>query len=142
VTAPVFIPGYMAEIKVTIPVATDIDLTVVGNVLGIDITKSVLPKPVFGQQWRNSAAGQLSGSISAGGHLSVLIADDLMTIIETETPIPFEIHAGDTASGIDAGTYTGNVVPGSLSITADAEGEWEWTLDGETDGPIIFTPAV
>ena len=132
----------MAEIQVTGPVATDVDLTVVGNVLSLDITKSVLPKPVFGQQWRNSAAGQLSGSLSAGGHLSVEIAGDLMAIIEVETPIPFEIHAGDTTAGIDAGTYVGEIVPGSLSISSDAEGEWEWTLDGETNGPIVFTPAV
>lgn len=132
----------MAEIQVTIPIASDVDLTVVGNVLSLDITKSVLPKPVFGQAWRNSAAGQNSGAISAGGHLSVEIAGDLQTIIEVNTPIPFSIHAGDTVSGIDAGTYTGEMVPGSLSISSDAEGEWEWTLDGETNGPVVFTAAV
>ena len=137
-----FIPGYLAEIQLTLPVATDVDLTVVGNVLSLDITKSVLPKPVFGQQWRNSAAGQLSGAISAGGHLSVEIAGDLFDLIETQIPVEFEIHAGDTTAGIDAGTYTGEVVTGSLSISSDAEGEWEWTLDGETNGPVVFTPAV
>lgn len=137
-----FVPGYLAEIKLTLPASAEVDLTVIGNVLSLDISKSVLPKPVFGQQWRNSASGQLSGSISAGGHLSVELAEDLFSLIEANVPVAFEIHAGDATSGIDAGTYTGEVVTGSLSISSDAEGEWEWTLDGETNGPVVFTVPV
>lgn len=44
-----FVPGYQAEIIFDVG-GSDADLTVVGNVLSMDFTKNVLPKPVFGQQ--------------------------------------------------------------------------------------------
>lgn len=136
-----FVPGYMAEIILDVG-GSNTDLTVVGNVLSMDLTKNVLPKPVFGQQWRNSASGQISGSISCGGHVSTEILPALLPLVELETPIAFTIYVGEAAGAIDGGQYAGTMVVGSLSISDDAEGEWEFTIDGETDGAVTFTPPV
>ena len=136
-----FVPGYLAEIILDVGGA-DTDLTVVGNVLSMDFSKSVLPKPVFGQQWRNSASGQISGSVSAGGHVSVETLPALLPLLELEAPIDFTIYVGTAGGAIDAGEYEGSLIVGSLSISDDAEGEWEFTIDGETNGPVAFTPPV
>ena len=136
-TTPTWIPGYMAAIEIDTN-----DLTVVGNVLSIDISKVVNPKPVFGQKWRNSASGQLSGTISAGGHQSVEIIPLFLPMMEKETPLAFTIYVGDEAGTIDAGEYAGNLILSSYQTGDDAEGEWDWTLEGELDGPITFTPFV
>lgn len=130
-----FIPGYMASISIDSE-----DLTVVGNVLSIDLTKGGLPKSVFGQQWRNTASGQISGSISVSGHLSVEIAPLLMPLIEAETPIPIVVYMGDEGGAIDGGSNAGNIVVTGLSESADSEGEWEWTIEGELDGALVYTP--
>ena len=137
----VFIPGYLASVELTLA-AVPVDLTVIGNVLSLDLSKNALPKPVFGQQWRNTASGQLSGALSLGGHLSVEHAGTLLDLIVSEEPIPFVIYAGEEGGTIDAGSYEGNCVVSGISISDDAEGEWEWTLDADTDGPVTFTPAV
>ncbi len=136
-----FVPGYQAEIIFDVG-GSDADLTVVGNVLSMDFTKNVLPKPVFGQQWRNSASGQISGSVSCSGHVSVEILPLLLPLVELETPIDFTIYVGTEGGGIDAGQYAGALVVGSLSVSDDAEGEWEFSIDGETDGPVLFTPPI
>lgn len=133
-----FIPGYLSEI--VLGPADEFDLTLTGNVLSLDLSKGINAKPVFGQQWRNSVGGQITGAISAGGHLSVENAAYWIAIIETVGVLSFRIYAGEEGGAIDAGEYSGSVIASSISITSDAEGEWEWTMDAETDGPVAFTP--
>ena len=139
--AQTFVPGYQAEIIFDVGGA-DVDLTVVGNVLSMDFTKATLPKSVFGQQWRNTASGQLSGAISAGGHVSVEVLPLLLPLILLEEPLAFTMYVGTLGGAIDAGEYAGDLVVGTLSINDDSEGEWEWSIDGETDGPVLFTPPI
>lgn len=136
-----FVPGYMAEVILDVG-GSDVDLTVVGNVLSLDFSKSVLPKPVFGQQWRNSASGQISGSFSVGGHVSIETLPALLPLVELQAPIEFTMYVGESGGVIDGGEYSGSCVVGSLSVSDDAEGEWEFTIDAETNGPVTFTPPI
>ena len=115
------------------------DLTVVGNVMSLDITKGALPKPVFGQQWRNTAGGQLTGAVTISGHMSVEITPLLLPLIESEAAVAISIYIGEEGGAIDAGSNDGLIVITGLSESTDAEGEWEFTLDGELDGPLAFT---
>lgn len=137
-TTPTFVPGYMAAIEIG-PDGTETDLTVVGRVLSLDWSRVSLPKPVFGQQYVNTVPGQISGSLSAGGHISVEILPELLPLLEADAPLPFTIVVGETGGTIDAGTYTGFVSPTGLGHSDDAQGEWEWTFDGDTDGPVTYT---
>lgn len=138
-----FVPGYLASIKLTLdPDGTPIenDLTVVGNVIAMEFNRAVLNKAVFGQKYSNSIAGQITGTISCSGHVSVETLPLFLPMIESDTPLAFEIVVGETGGTVDAGIYTGFVAITSYSIDDDAEQEWEWNLDGATSGDVTFTP--
>ncbi len=133
-TTPTFIPGYLAEIEINL-----VDFTIVGNVLSLDFAPTVLPKPVFGQQYANAIGGQITATLSASGHLSTEILPSLLPLIESNTSVDFTITIGEAGGTIDGGTFSGKLVASGLSITDDATGEWEWSFDGTTDGPITYT---
>ena len=134
-SGPTFVQGYLAEI--TIGTASELALT--GRVLSMDLQRGSNPKPVFGQKWINNVPGQIGGTLSAGGHVSVEMLAELLPLIESDVSLDFEIYVGDTTGTIDGGSFTGKVNASGISVADDAEGEWTWTFDGAIDGEVKFT---
>lgn len=132
-----FIPGYFAEITID-----TIDYHIVGNVLGVDGSKTVPRKPVFGQPAIAAISGQRSWTISAGGHIAAEAPTaDLFAAFVNEVALPFTIQMGETGGSTDGGLLSGDLIISGLSITDDSEGEWEWSLTAEVDGDVTHTPA-
>ena len=133
----IFIPGFATEITL----GGD-DFTIVGNVLTFNRARAALPKPVFGQKFRNELSGQGSGTLSADGHLSVASVPLLEAMYESADAVPYIIQAGELGEGTDAGLWTGELVITQLDISTDAENEWEWSLAGNLNGAPLYTPPV
>lgn len=131
----VFLPGFLTEITF----GGD-DFTIVGNVLSFNRARAALPKPVFGQTFRNELSGQGSGTLSADGHLSVAAVPLLEAMYDSADAVAYEITAGDSGEVTEAGIWTGDFVITQLDLSVDAEGEWEWSLAGNLDGAPLFTP--
>ena len=132
---PVFVPGYLGEITINAE-----DLTTVGNVINFERSKSSLPKPVFGSQWRRPASGQISGTITHDGHSAPEKLPALESAFALETSVAFTMQIGAPAGDTDSGNYAGNAVFTALSITGEAEGEFEFSATLETDGAVAYTP--
>jgi hypothetical protein len=134
-TSPTFVQGYLADI--TIGSADELKLT--GRVLSMNLTRGSNPKPVFGQRWINKVPGQIDGTLSAGGHVSVEMLSELLPLIESDVALDFTIYVGEAGGAIDGGSFTGKVHSSGITLEADAEGEWEWSFDGAIDGAVSFT---
>ena len=132
---PTFIQGYLG----TITINTDPIIT--ANVLNFNQTKNVMTKPVIGTPDAFTLSGQTSGSISIQGHVSVEQLPELQAIFDSLVPVAFSIQVGDASGATDAGLYAGLVVVGNLNLTATADGEWDYTADGQTSGTTTYTPA-
>ena len=135
-TLPVWVPGYLGSITID---ATDV--SAVGMVLGFDRSKASLPKPTFGSQFRRSASGQISATITFDGHVSPEFLPGLETSFAKSQPIAYIMQIGAALSETDAGQYTGNAIFTALNISGEAEGEFEFSATLETDGDITYTPA-
>lgn len=133
--AQTFIPGW--ELTFTIDSK---DFTVVANAFGINRSKASLPKPVFGTQDRNAISGQISGTMSAGGHVSVEKLPDLEAVFRSEIPVALTVQVGTLAGATEAGDYAGNIVVNTYDLATDPEGEWEWTFAADIDGILAYTP--
>lgn len=135
-TGPTFVQGYLASIEI----GTTTELPLTGRVLSMDLQRGTNPKPVFGQKWINTVPGQIGGTLSAGGHVSVEMLPEILPLIESDVALDFRIYVGEEGGTIDGGAFAGKLNSSGISISDDAEGEWEWTFDGAVDGAVTFTP--
>jgi hypothetical protein len=135
-TSPTFIPGYEA----TITLNAD-DFSTVGSVISFEQAKNVLAKPTFGSASAHSLGGQKSGTITASGHISAEKVGDLQTAFDQSAPIEFSIQIGDAAGPTDGGLYTGQCTISRLTVEANADGEWDWSLEAQTSGDVTYAPA-
>jgi hypothetical protein len=131
---PVFIQGYLGTITI------NSDPIITANVLNFNQTKNIMTKPVIGSADAFSLTGQSSGSVSLQGHVSVTQLPELQAIFDLLVPVAFTIQVGDAAGATDAGLYSGLLSLGNLNLTATADGEWDYTADGQTSGNITYTP--
>lgn len=131
---PVFIQGYLG----TITINTDPIIT--ANVMNFTQSRNIMNKPVIGAPEAFSLAGQISGTVSLQGHVSVAQLPELQVIFDSLVPVAFTIQVGDAAGATDAGLYTGLLVLGNLTLTATADGEWDYTADGQTSGTTTYAP--
>jgi tail tube protein len=136
-TSPTFIPGYLGTLTVN---SEDVSAIVANATL--TLTRNALSKPTLGQPWGYALSGQRSGTISYSGHLSAEQAAALNEIFMEDAPVDFSFQIGEGGGATDAGTYTGQCVITSLAHEVDAEGEWDWTLEATTSGPVVYTPVV
>jgi hypothetical protein len=136
-TSPTFIPGYLGTLTVN---AEDISAVVANATL--TLTRNALSKPTLGQAWGFALSGQRSGTVSYSGHLSVEQAAALNAIFMEDLPVDFSFQMGEGGGETDAGTYTGKCVITSLAHEVAADGEWDWTLEATTSGPVTYTPVV
>lgn len=133
---PTFIPGYQ-----TVVTLNSSDLSVIGSVTRLQKTRNVMTKPTFGQEWGFSLGGQKIGQFSASGHVSAELAAELEAIFGSDLPIAFSIQVGAAAGVTDAGLHNGTCVVSQYTIEANADGEWDWSIDAQTSGTIHYTPA-
>jgi predicted secreted protein len=131
---PTFIPGYLG----TVLLNTD-DISAVGSVVSLSKTRNIMTKPTFGSPYAFSLGGQKLGSFSAQGHVSVEQIADIDNAFASDAPIAFSIQIGDAAGPTDAGLYAGNCVLSDYTITANADGEWDWSIEAQTSGAVTYT---
>lgn len=136
-STPTFIPGHQTTVTLN-----SADVTAIGSVLSLNLTRNVMTKPVFGSGSARSLGGQRSGTFSASGHVSVEQLSDLVAMFESDSPIAFSIQVGEAAGATDAGTYTGDCNVSSFSLEVNADGEWEWSIQATTDGDATYTAPV
>lgn len=133
---PTFIPGYLA----TVTLNAD-NISAIGSVVRLQKSRNVMTKPTFGSEYGFSLGGQKIGAFSASGHISAELAADLEAIFESNSPIAFSMQVGEASGATDAGVHTGFCVVSSYTIEANADGEWDWSIDAQTSGTITYTPA-
>jgi predicted secreted protein len=133
---PTFIPGYLG----TVTLNAD-NISAIGSVVSLKKTRNVMTKPTFGNEWGFSLGGQKIGAFSASGHVSAEQAADLEAIFASNAPIAFSLQVGEGSAATDAGLHTGNCVVSDYTIEANADGEWDWSIDAQTSGALIYTPA-
>lgn len=129
-----FIPGYLGTITINLE-----DLSAVGSVWRLDFSKDLHVKPVFGSRAKRVLGGQLTASIGFDGHATPAAVAALQDAYLSTTPIPVSVQIGEGSTPTDAGLYTGNVVLGTLSLTANADGEVDFTASGQFDGSPTYT---
>lgn len=130
-----YVPGYLTEIEI----GAD-DLTVIGQVVSYSDDAAAVPKPVFGQQSRNTVRGQKVYTIEVSGHLAAEFTGILFGLNTQPGAIPWQIQIGLAAAPTDGGLLTGDAVITNLTMDADAEGNWAWSMSLEGDGPADHTP--
>lgn len=131
------VPGWQVGLTVNL-----VDIGVRGNVTGLSLGKNAPPKARFGQAWRNVlAGGQKFASFSASGHIDEEgPVAALVTAFNAATAVAFTLEIGDDGSATEVGDFTGTCVIETLDLSADAEGEWEWSINVLADGMATFTP--
>lgn len=131
-----WIPGYLG----TVTLNTD-DLSTTGRVVSLELSKGAQAKPVFGSLYQRAVSGSISGTFSAEGHVATTKpVADLFDALESSAPVPYSIQLGDAAGATDGGTIAGNCILTGLTVSGDAEGEWDWTVTAMTDGAVTDTP--
>lgn len=133
---PTFIPGYLATVTIDAE-----DLSAIGSVTRLQKSRNVMTKPTFGNEYGFSLGGQKIAAFSASGHLSAEKAAALEALFDEELPVDFSLQVGEGAGATDAGLHTGKCVISSLTIEANADGEWDWSLEAQTSGAVTYTPA-
>ena len=84
--------------------------------------------------------GQISGTVNIQGHVSVEQLPEFQAIFDSLVPVAFTIQVGDGSGATDAGLYSGLLVLGTFTLTATADGEWDYTADGQTSGTTTYAP--
>lgn len=135
-TEQTFIPGFQATVTLDAE-----DVSAIGNVLSLNLNRNNMSKPVFGSKYARSLGGQRTGTFSASGHISVEKLAALVALFNGDDPISFSIQVGEAAGTTDAGLFEGKCNVTSFGIEANADGEWDWSLDAATDGAVSHTPA-
>jgi hypothetical protein len=62
-------------------------------------------------------------------------------MFDANIPISASIQIGEASGSTDAGLLTGSLVVSSFSTTANADGEWDWSLDGTFSSAVTYTPS-
>jgi hypothetical protein len=133
---PTFVAGYQTTVTLNLD-----DLSAVGSVVRLQKNRTALNKPTFGAPFAFTLAGQRTGAFSAQGHVSVETAAALEDAYDSDTPIDFSIQIGEAGGETDAGLESGKCVITALTLEANADGEWDWSIDATTTGVITYTPA-
>jgi hypothetical protein len=134
-SGPTFIPGYLGTVLLNAD-----DISAIGSVVSLTKTRNLMTKPTFGSPYAHSLGGQKIGAFSAQGHVSAEQIADLDTAFNSDSPIAFSLQIGEAAGATDGGLYTGDCVLSSFEITANADGEWDWSIEATTSGDVVYTP--
>lgn len=129
-----FVPGYLTTITVD-----GSDISVSGRATGIQQSRNVLNKPLFGRRQMGKLAGQADGSFTVDGHVTVEDYGALEAIWEAEGALAFSIQIGTAAGATDVGVLSGFCVVTGRDLNADADSEWDWSMNFDIDGDTTWT---
>jgi predicted secreted protein len=130
-----FIPGYATEIEI----GTD-DLTLIGQVVSYSDDQNAVPKPTFGAKYRRTIAGQGTYAIDVSGHLAAEEVGTLFALRADPDAQDWAIQIGALGEATDGGILGGTAVITNLTMEADAEANWAWSMTLEGDGAPTLTP--
>lgn len=133
---PTFIPGWQTTVTLNAE-----DVSAVGSVVRLQKQRQVMTKPTFGSPAGFSLGGQRIAQFSANGHISAEKAAALEAMFAADEPIAFSLQVGIGSSDTDAGLHTGLCVISNYTIEANADGEWDWSIEAQTSGEVTYTPA-
>jgi hypothetical protein len=133
-SGPTFIPGYLGTVLLNAD-----DISAIGSVVTLGQSRNLMTKPTFGSAFAHSLGGQKLATFSANGHVSAEQLGDLQNAFNSDAPIAFSLQVGDAAGATDAGIYSGDCVLSSFEITASADGEWDWSIEAQTSGDVVYT---
>lgn len=137
-----WVPGYLGTVKLG-ALGVD-DISPVSNVMSINRTKASLTKPHFGSGEMDRVSGMKDATLDCAGHVvGAGGTPDVVPLLNTHfeaATVEFEWQLGTPTSDLDAGIYSGTAVMSNLSITTDAEDEYEWTFSLEVAGALSYTP--
>jgi len=134
--ALVFPPSYLGTVTL------NSDILTTANVTSLDLSKGGQFKPVFGAQYSQSIPGVITGTFAGSGHVATTVPlADLMDAIEAVAPVPFEMQIGDAAGASDSGKMAGSCNLTGISVSGDAEGEWDWSFTANISGDVTYTAA-
>ena len=124
-----WVAGY--ELAITIDTDTIIGLT--ASSYTSEQGPAFLAKPTFGAAAQGGLAGQSTGSMSASGHSTVEAMPALQALRASKTASAFSVVLGG------AGTEAYDAIVGSVELSADADGELDWSFSGDIVGGITYT---
>ena len=108
---------------------------------GLTRAKTVLSKgSMDGTGFMKSIPGPITGTLTASGHI---VTETQFNALEAtylkDIPVAFSltIVEGKTTDG----EYAGFVTLSDLDVATTADGNWSFTLSGETSGVVTYTPA-
>jgi len=129
------IQGFLAILTVDTNDLTEITVTT-----PLARTKSSLNKATQdGTGSMVSIPGVESGSLSVSGFLDDALHNAMETTWAKTDPVPFTlIVAGSDTTDAQ---WAGNLVLTSFTVNPVEDGVWEFDLDGDTSGPVVYTPS-
>ena len=133
--AEAFVQGFLATITVN-----SVDQTLIIESGGLSRSKTILSKgSMDGTGFMKSIPGPTTGTVSITGHIVQLALNDLETAWAVGDVVPFtmEISEGMATDTV----YSGSLTLSGFNIDTAADGNWSFSLDGETSGAIVHTPA-
>jgi hypothetical protein len=131
-----FVQGFLAELTLD----TNI-ITLVTADVSLDESKTSLDKSVMdGTGVSQSIPGKVSGTLTINGHIDQANLNLLEVSWAKDTVVPFILTINE-GLGTD-GTWTGNVTLTSFTRDTAADGNWAFSLSGDTSGVTVFTPSV
>jgi hypothetical protein len=132
-----FIQGFLATITVD-----GVDQTLIIETGGLARTKTVLSKgSMDGTGFMKSIPGPTSGTLNIAGHIQALNLNDLEFAYAKDVPVAFTMTIEAFAVTTDP-SYSGTVVISEFNVETTADGNWSYTLTGETSGVIAYVPFV
>lgn len=129
------IPGYLATVTLNAE-----DVTAIGGVYRLNLNRTVNTKNLAGSKWAGALGGQQHFTFSAQGSLSAEKAAALNAAAIDTGRIAFSLQVGEAAGATDAGVYNGTGEISNFTIDGNADGEFDWSLDLQSDGAVVYTP--
>ena len=130
-----FVQGFLAQLTLDANV-----ITLVTADVSLEESKTSLDKSVMdGSGVSQSIPGMVSGSLTINGHIDQANLNLLEASWAKDVPVAFilEINEGLTTDG----SWTGNVTLTGFSRDTAADGNWAFSLSGDTSGVTAFTPS-
>ena len=130
-----FVQGFLAAITLDGNV-----VTLVSTDVALDRSTTALEKTVMdGSGTSTMLPGLRSGSLSLNGHVDQANLNLLEVTHAKDTVVPFimEINEGLTTDG----SYAGNIAITEFSVGTVFDGNWSFTLSGDTSGATTYTPS-
>ena len=130
------IQGFLADIELD-----GVDYTGITVTVPLTRTKGSLNKATQdGTGQMAIIPGMESGSLSLTGFIDEPLHNSLEATWAKDDAVPFKLTV---VSGLATDAeWTGDVVLLNLTVQPQEDGLWEFSCDGETSGPVTYTPSV